>query len=261
MDYLGPLKSGLKLRILLSLLKGEKKLSEIHADVESSESTILHLIKEFEGLSLTTKSGGTYRLTSLGLLEAEMCKDASSTAKVIEKFKEFWLTHDVTALPPNLRQKIGALEDSTLIHAEMLELDNVYNSFLKLLMTSTKVKGISPIFHKDYVPVIEEILKQGKSVELIVTSGVLSKTLASANVDQLQKSFGEGTLRIFLKENLKVALTVTDTNFSLGLFNNNGEYDDNMDIVSLSREAIEWGEELYQYYLKTSTKIGPSIFV
>src|SRR5665647_335525 len=101
MDYLWPLKSGLKLEILLSLLKGEKKLSEIHADVESSDTTILHIIKDFEDLSLTTKSGGTYQLTSLGLLEAEMYKNASSTAEVIQKFKEFWLTHDVTALPPN----------------------------------------------------------------------------------------------------------------------------------------------------------------
>ena len=225
MDYLGPLKSGLKLQILLSLLKGGKKLSEIHADVHSSDTTILHIIKEFEDLSLTTKFDGTYQLTSLGLLEAEMCKDASSRAEVIQKFKEFWLNHDVTALPPNFRQKIGALKDSTLIKPDLLELNKVYNTFLKLLMTSTKVTGISPIFHKDYVPVIEEILRQGNSVDLIVTSGVLTKTLASANVDQLQKSFREGTLSIFLKEDLKVALTVTDTTISLGLFKNNGDYD------------------------------------
>jgi predicted transcriptional regulator len=256
MDYLGPLKSDLKQQILLSLLMGDKKIGEIHADVKSSETTILHIIKEFENLNLTTKLSGTYQLTSLGLLEAQMCKNASKTANVIEKFKDFWLPHDITAIPPNLAIRLGALCDSTLIRAEILELGKVYRAFLELLLSSEKVYGISPIFHADYVPVIEHLLSEGKPVELIITSGVLTKTLASAKKDQLSKSFQNGNLKIYIKENLKVALTVTDKNFSLGLFKINGEYDDNMDLISLNKEAIEWGHELFEEVLKNSTRIG-----
>jgi len=254
MYYLMPLNSELKLRILLSLLNGEKKLSEIHEDIKSSESTILHIIKEFEGLDLTEKSSGTYQLTSLGLIEAQMCKNAFLTSEVIEKFKDFWLPHDLTDIPPNLIFRIGALKDSTLIRAEVLELGKVYDSFLKILMTSTQIRGISPIFHPDYVPVIENLLSQGRSIELIVTSGVLAKTLASAKVDDLLKNIQDGALKIYLKEDLKVALTVTDKNFSLGLFKKNGDYDDNMDLISVNKEAIEWGEQLYKYHLKNSTR-------
>ena len=257
MDYLAPLKSDLKLRILLSLLERDKKLAEMHADLESSETTILHTIKELEGLALTTKSGLTYQLTSLGLLEAQMCKNASQSANTIEKFKDFWLPHDLTALPPNLMLKIGALNNSTLIRAETLELGKVYNTFQEILLTSNKVTGISPIFHPNYVPVIEHLLAKNKPVELIVTQGVLKKTLSSAKKDTLKKSFQNNKLKIFLKENLKVALTVTDKNFSLGLFKTNGDYDDNMDLISLNKEAIQWGQELFQDTLKDSKKLEP----
>jgi predicted transcriptional regulator len=255
-DYLAPLKSELKLQIMLSLLEREKKLGEIRVDLKSSETTILHILKELEGLNLTTKSGGAYQLTSLGVLEAQMCKNASTSSEVIEKFKDFWLPHDLTALPPDLMIKIGALKDSTLIRAETLELGKVYNTFQEILITSNKVTGISPIFHPDYVPVIEYLLGQNKSVELIVTQGVLNKTLASAKTN-FEKSFKNNTLKVFIKENLKVALTVTDKNFSLGLFKLNGEYDDNMDLISLNQEAIKWGQELFQDTLKDSTRILP----
>ncbi len=255
MAYLGPLKSELKIHILLSLLEREKKLGDIRVDLKSSETTILHTLKDLEGLNLTIKSCGIYRLTSLGLLEAQMCKYASSSNEVIEKFKDFWLLHDLSSLPPCLMLRIGALRDSTLIRAEALELDKVYKTFNEVLMKSSKVTGISPIFHANYIPVIEYLLSLNVPVELILTPGVLTKTLALAKKDNLKKSFESGTLKIYLKENLKFALTVTDKNFSLGLFKNNGEYDDNMDLLSLNKEAIEWGQELFVDTLKDSTRI------
>ncbi len=257
MDYLGPLKSELKLRILLSLLERAKKLAEIHADLRSSDTTISHVLKEFEGLNLTTKSGGAYKLTSLGLMEAQMCKYTSSAAEVLEKFKDFWLLHNIADLPPSLMLKIGALKDSTLIRAETLELDKVYNTFNEMLMKSERVVGISPIFHPNYVPLIEYLVSQNKPVELIVTSGVLQRTLASVKIENFLKSFKDNTLKIFLKEDLKVALTVTDKNFSLGLFKLNGEYDDSTDLVSFSREAVDWGLELFEDVVKDSTRIKP----
>jgi predicted transcriptional regulator len=255
MAYLGPLKSELKIRILLSLLEGEKKIGDIRVDLKSGETTILHTLKDLEGLNLTTRSGGIYKLTSLGLLEAQICKYSSSAAEVLEKFKDFWLFHDLSTLPSSLVLKIGALRDSTLIRAEVLELGKVYKTFNEILMKSSKVTGISPIFHANYIPVIEHLLSQKVPVELILTQGVLTKTLALAKLDNLKKSFESDTLKIYLKENLKVALTVTDKNFSLGLFKGNGEYDDNMDLLSLNKEAIEWGEELFLNTLKDSKRI------
>lgn len=261
MSYLGPLKSELKTQILLSLLNREKKLMEIRVDIESSGTTILHAIKELEGLNLTKKSGGIYTLTSLGIMEAQLCRFANSAATVIEKFKDFWLLHDVSSLPIDLILRIGALKDSTIVQAETLELGKVYNFFIEILMKSEKVTGISPIFHPIYVPVIEHLLSQDKPVELIVTSGVLSKTLASAKVDRLKESLGNNKLKIYIREDLKVALTVTDTSFSLGLFKINGEYDDNMDLISFNNEAIEWGQDLFQNYLKKSTRVDPEAII
>jgi predicted transcriptional regulator len=256
-DYLSPIRSELKQKIILDLLNGEKKISELKTDVETIETSILHVLKEFENLNLTTKTSGTYSLTSLGIIEAQLCQDVISTAEVIEKFKDFWLTHDIKPIPPHLTSRLGALKDSTLIRTEKTELGQVYTNFLQILMTSKKVTGISPIFHPDYVPVVEQLLSQGNNVDLILTTAVLNKTLSTAHLDLLKKNFVEGTLKIFLNEDLRVALTVTEKNFSLGLFTLDGDYDDNMDLISINPKAIQWGEEFFQHKLKESRRIGP----
>jgi len=257
MDYLSPIRSELKQKIILNLLNGEKKLSELKTGVEARETSILHVLKEFEKLNLTTKTSGAYSLTSLGIIEAQIFQDVVLTTEVIEKFKDFWLNHDIKPIPPQLKSRLGALKDSTLIHPEETELGQVYTNFLQILMTSKKVTGISPIFHPDYVPIIEHLLSQGNNVDLILTNAVLNKTLSTAHLDQLKKNFVEGTLKIYLNEDLRVALTVTEKNFSLGLFTLVGDYDDNMDLISTSPKAIQWGEELFQIKLKESRRIGP----
>ena len=74
MDYLSPLRSELKINIMLSLLNGEKNLSELKSVIDTRETTILHVLKDFENLSLSEKTHGTYKLTSLGFLEAQICR-------------------------------------------------------------------------------------------------------------------------------------------------------------------------------------------
>ena len=66
-----------------------------------------------------------------------------------------------------------------------------------------------------------------------------------------------GTLKIFLNEDIRVALTVTDKTLSLGLFTSEGDYDDNMDLISTSPNAIRWGADLFQNKLNESRRIGP----
>lgn len=260
MDYRAIIRSELKQNILLSLLKGNKKLSELKAEVESTETTILHVLKEFENLDLTTKETGVYSLTSLGFIEASICEDFNGATEVLGKYKDFWLNHNVSEIPSSLMLRLGALKDSTIVKTESSELGKVHETFLQLLLNSKKLKGTSPIFHPDYVVAMKKLLNQGGTVELICTGKVLKKTLESAvstnEAELIQKFILEEQLKVYLIEDIKVALTVTDNIFSLGLFNLNGEYDYNTDLMSMNPKALQWGEDIFQDYLKQSSKVN-----
>ena len=145
MDYLETLRSKLKLKIILILLKGEKRLADLKGELgcATSETTILHVLKEFEKLQLTTKSGGIYRLSSLGLMEAQISKEYSSAAEAIGAFKDFWFLHDISGVPSDLLLQIGSLKESKVVKAENERMDKVHETFLEVILTSKKIQGLS----------------------------------------------------------------------------------------------------------------------
>ncbi len=258
MDYLTPFRSELKTRILTNLLNGNKKLSDLKSAIGTRETTILHVLKEFERMLLTTKVQGVYKLTPLGLIEAKICKEVIAATEAMAELRDFWVKHDTTTIPEHLLLRIGSLKGASLIKAETSELGKVHETFINALLNSKKILGISPIFHKDFVDVFGHLLNQGGTAELILTPEVINKTLGSADAQLFQKYLIEEKLKIFVKDsNLKVALTVSDKIFSLGLFDLNGEYDYTEDLISTSAEAIAWGEELFRQTMEGSKRLLP----
>ena len=257
LDYLSPLRSELKVKAILSLLKGERKLADFREDItETRDTTILHVLEEFESLNLLTKTQNIYKLTSLGLIEAQMIKEYTTAMEVIEKFKDFWLPHKVIALPAKLLVNLGALKNSELVQTQASELGTVHQKFVDLIQESKRLRGTSPIFHPDFVLFFGHLLFQGNKIELIVTKPVLEKILGLVDYEILKGYVESGNLKIYIKDDLEIALAVTDNSFSLGLFMLTGKYDDSMDLISFSKEAIEWGEQLFEETLKSSRKIN-----
>jgi predicted transcriptional regulator len=256
LDILTTLRSELKLKILLSLLNGEKKISDLRFDAETRDTTILHVLQEFGDLNLTTKTQGLYKLSPLGIIEAKILKEFISTGEVVEKFKDFWLSHNVDDIPAYLLQSLGALKDAKLVRTHASELGIVHQTFIEGIRTSKKIKGISPIFHPDFISSFGELLEQGSTIELIVSSDVINKITGFVELDLIMKYLKEDKLRVYLKDDLKIALALTESSFSLGLFALSGSYDDSMDLRSNSVDAIKWGERLFEDAVKGSQRIG-----
>lgn len=257
MDYLSPLRSELKLKILLSLLNGEKKVAELKSEVETRDTTVLHVLEELCDLDLTTKTQkGFYQLSSLGLIEARIFQKYLSNSDVIEKFKDFWLSHNVTDIPPRLLLNLGALNNSSLVRTEASELGIVHKTFLETIIKSKKIRGISPIFHPDFISLFEQLLDQGCTIELIVSSDVLTKIMNFVDVSSIKKYLNSDGLKIYLNDEIKIALALTENSFSLGLFGLSGIYDDSTDLLSNNAQALEWGEQLFEDAVKRSKKIS-----
>jgi predicted transcriptional regulator len=255
LDYLSIFRSELKIKLLLSLLNGEKKIADLRTDVETRDTTIFHILEEFGDLKLTTKSQGVYKLTSLGIIEAKITREFLSLTDVIEKFGDFWYGHDITEITTRHLLNIGALKEATLIHAKDEELGLVHKKFMEHVSTSKTIKGISPIFHSDFVSLFEQLLDKGCTIELVVDKKVLEKIMGIVDFKLARKYLSAGSLKIYLRNNLRIALALTEKSFSLGLYTLSGTYDDNMDLVSESAQAIEWGEHLFEDIVIDSKRI------
>jgi predicted transcriptional regulator len=259
-EYRALIRSELKQKILISLLRGDKKLSDLKTDINSTETTILHALKEFEKLDLTTKNAGVYSLSPLGRIEAQLCDACFGATEMMEKFKVFWLTHDIHQIPSGSLLKLGMLQAATVVKSERSELAKVHDNFLKMVSNTKKVTGVSPIFHPDFVSLFQDVLNVGGAVDLIVTEEVFSKTfefaISTGTGELFHKFMGEGRLNLYLLDDIKIALTVTESSLSMGLFHLDGQYDYSMDLVSTDPQALEWGKEVFQSFLKRAKKVS-----
>ena len=237
-------------------MEGEKNLNSIRKELGASGSTIIHAYTDLEALKLMEREGRTYKLTPLGFIEANLIKETESALRVLEKFKGFWLTHEVSVIPSHLLRRIGDLEESVLVQNDSEDLAKVHTMFQQILLTSKKVQGVSPIFHADFVKIFQKLLEDGAYVELIVTRGVLEKTLSLVDIKLFTRYIAENRLSVFLANELRVALTVTENSFSMGLFSNNAGYDYTQDIVSNDLKTIKWGEDLFKHFLSASEKLS-----
>ncbi|MCL2288599.1 MAG: DUF1724 domain-containing protein [Candidatus Bathyarchaeota archaeon] len=254
MSYATFRKIDLKQNVMLSLLESEKKIADLEKETQTRSTTILHTLKELEEMELTTKNSGVYKLTSLGIIEAQICKGNHQTFNVLKKYKEFWLTHDISTIPPKLMRSLGDIENSVLIKPTDVDLHRVHENSIQLLRSAKTIWGISPIFHPDFALVCKEVLDHGGKVNLIVTSNVLEKIRETDN-EMLGKCFSEGSLRVFLNDDIRVALTLTEDKLSLGLFSLSGKYDYDNDLICGGKVGYEWGKQLFNHILDKSVKI------
>ncbi|MFP3952129.1 MAG: helix-turn-helix transcriptional regulator [Candidatus Bathyarchaeia archaeon] len=254
-DYIRLPSSEVRLEAILSLMEGAKPLADLQADMQRRNTTILHALNDLAEIGIVEQVNKDYKLTSLGLMEGALLRASVDMAETLENFQEFWLSHDVSVIPPHLMLQIGALKDSHLIKMEEVNLGRVHSSFLELLGESKMIQGISPIFHEDYITIFAGLLEKGAEVELILTGEVLGQIESTIGLDSMLPYIEQGKLRILRRDNLSIGLTVTDKILSLGLFTIQGTYDYSMDLVSSEPGAREWGLSLYRYYREGATEI------
>jgi predicted transcriptional regulator len=243
--------SELRRDILVSLGEGEKALRELREELEVSSTTAIHALRELEKDNFVFQDEDrAYTLTKIGEVIALKLSDFVDVIEVLKKHEDFWLTHDFTGIPPHLLEKIGWLRDSTLIEAPATDVLKIFTNFVDILKNAKEIRGVTSMFIPEFRSLLKELtLEKNVDVELILTKEILEEIdkgiLNSIFADKDSK------LKLYrMKENMNVAFTVTDYLISFGLFDIDGTYDWNKDLISYNRKAIEWGRELFEWYRK-----------
>ena len=143
---------------------------------------------------------------------------------------------------------ITALKDAELIETTPLDIYKTHNTTKKQLIESKNVKAIFPYLHPEYPTLIETILRNRGSVELIVPKTIFKAIISPIN-DKIKKdAIKQSRLKIYIVSGeLDLYLTICDNKMSLGLFKNDGSFDQNRILISDDNKSHEWAEELYEH--------------
>lgn len=245
--------SDLRMNILIGLNDGKKSLGGLRDELNISSTTAIHALRELEKGNLVFQdSHRNYSLTKIGRVIALKLIDFSDAIEILKKLERFWLEHDLSGIPDNLLEKVGWLKNSTLLEAKATDIFLVHTTYIDMITRAKEIKGISPIFVPEFSSIFKTLVtEKNVDVQLVVTEGVLNK------IDKaiLENIHSEKLKLYMMKEDAKVAATLTDYYFSLGFFNLDGTYDWNRDLISYDEKGIEWGRELFDWYLKQAERV------
>ncbi len=242
--------------VLLLLREGPKTLYDIRTSLGVTSSGIIPQLRKMEERSLIIQKGKTYALTDIGRLISKSFYNFYGLVKVIEENKYFWEDHEITAIPEELLMRIHELGEYSVYESNPTDMEKPHREYIKNLLSSSWVRGVSPVLHPEYPRAINTLAQRGAYVSIIMTEEVLER-IKKDHMPELKEGLGYDNVRFLVcKKDIGVAFTVTDVFLSMRLFLlKDGTYDFYRNIISYEKSALKWGEDLFKHFEKDSELI------
>lgn len=245
-----------KRREILSFVQKEPKtLQEIRDYLEVTSPEILPQIKKLEKNHLIFQKNRKYILTDIGEIVNNSFDQLVRTLDVFEDDIEFWEVHNIKGIPWEFRTRLFELGKYEIFKSTPTEMFKPHEEYVKNLLKSESMFGVSPVLHPDYPKHIKVLNDKGIPISIIITEDVLEKLKENYKVE-LENSLRCKNMQLLLcDEKIEVSFTVTNSFLSMRLFLKNNIYDFYYNIISTEKSALKWGKDFFSYYEKRSRKV------
>jgi len=244
---------------LLMLLEGEADMEKIQKRLDVTSSSMLPQIKKLREEGLVHKDGdGVYSLTTIGRLIVNNMVDLSLIFRLFDKNLPYWYSRDLSSIPDHLLDRIGELGDLVFIEPDLDHMFELQERLISALIKSSHIKALVPFFHPMQIDLYADLVKSGKSLDLLLTESVYSRIHEDyATVFDIFLS--NKNVRVSICEDCikPVSMNMSDNFVYISLLNSSGIYD-HRDISSSDESAVRWANELFEYYfsMKKSSEMG-----
>ena len=247
--------STVRTKVFESLGDCDKDLNQLKEETGLPGPNILHAIKDLERGLLVVRTNGDYSLSNIGKILVIPLTDLINQIAMLSEQKEFWLSHNTDGIPDHMLKKIGKLYGCRIVTAPPEDIGKPHSILLKRIKESKKVKAVTPIFHKDFLDLMDELLASHASIQVVINDKILKKNLKKNGEPFLELSKRENC-SIWKNNNINLGFVVTEKFLAINLFTIGGLFDYGLSgLICDTQEAVEWGNKLFDYFLKTSSKI------
>ncbi|MBQ2831487.1 winged helix-turn-helix domain-containing protein [Methanobrevibacter sp.] len=244
--------SEIRLKILSELNKRPNNVRGLVKTTKITYSSVSSNITKLEENNYITKVGTKYHVDPMAKIYFKTLMDFKKSIEIINNYDSFWDKHDLKLMSIDSIRNINDLKNSQLIETTPLDIYKTHNTIKHQLMNSKRVKAIFPYLHPEYPKLIEKILKNGGSVELIIPKEIVKAILLPMNEKLKKDATNNGKLKICsVTTDLNLYLTICDNKMSLGLFKNDGSFDQNRILISDDKKSCKWAKELFKHVKNT----------
>ena len=241
-------KSEIRLKILKELYKQPNNVRGIVKKTKITYSSVSSNISKLEKNNHIEKINKKYHIKPMTEVYLKSLIDFKNSIDMINTYDTFWDKHDLGQLSLESVKNITDLKNSELIEATPLEIFKTHNMLKKQMNDAKTVKAIFPYLHPDYPKLIENVLKNEGYVELVIPQNIFKELLFRIDRKTRKNAIKQRKLKVYnFKNEMHLYLTICNKNMGLGLFKNDGSFDQNQILISNDEKSNEWAEKLFDY--------------
>ena len=240
--------------VLLLLKDGPREMNTLLNSLKTTRTGLLPQIRILEEKQLVAKYNDTYKLTTIGKLIVDQMRVLIDTIEILDADIDYWGTHNFDFIPPDLLNRINELRHHRIIAPPITDLYSLHKTFHKD-RTTEYVYSVGNIFYPDYYPRFTEMINNKITINYIVSEGLFDKikTEYYENVKVFLKS-DYFKLYVYHKKMNFLFFTFDDYHIVINPFTKDEKFDSKY-ILCSTEDALEWGKDLFEHYLKDSTPI------
>jgi predicted transcriptional regulator len=241
--------------ILILLAKGPKSVDEIKKGLHGGGLSIMPQLKKLKDMDMIVQKGDIYELSDIGEIISKKMLPLTDLLQVFEGNKDFWSKHDRRPIPEHLIKKMYMLGKCQLNEPDLDHLFEFPKDLKGILFRSQRLRSFYSFFCPDCPSIQATCAENGAEVDLILDEKVYLR---------LKNDFKD-KYRLLLKNNVSLyiyrgeikpsSFIISNEFMMLKLFGKEGEFD-HRNIMSFNSSAIEWGNELADYYIGLSEKVN-----
>lgn len=239
-------KSEIRLEILKCLDKSPKTVKEIVKSSGMTYSSVSSNVNKLEKNNNIYKKEGKFRINYLTKIYYDNIINFNKSLEVITTFEEFWNKHNIDNFDYESIKNIIDLHECELVKSTSIDIYKTYNTLKDQIINSKRILAIFPYLHPDFPKLIENELKKGAEIQLIVSDAIYKSLVYEIDENTRKEGFKQGKFKVHsVKKPLEIYLAICDNEMSLGLYKSDNSFDQNRILISSNEKATKWSENLF----------------
>ncbi len=230
----------IRLKILASLFENPQNMKELADNTKLNYSSISTTLNGLELKDFVYRESNKYFLSNSLKVQMQNVLELKEVVNLLNKFFNIIDGHIVDMIPNQSVAELYLLDKAELLESDGIDVYKINNFIENVLSDAKRVRCILPFYHISVNEKLNDLANDDRHVELLVSQEIFEIFEMNSEVKYLSTFKGKNN---FL-------LIVTDKIMILGLFREEGHFDQNRLLTSKNKDAIKWANNLYKTFKK-----------
>ena len=228
----------IRLKILATLYKCPLNMKDINTITSLSYSSISSNLHNLELKGHVYREHNKYFLSNSTKLEIEQVLKLSNLLDLLDEFFNILDKHLVGMIPNQSVAELYLLGNARLIESDGVDVYRIYKFIEESLDSAEEVKCILPFFYENFNDKLNDLVKNNKPVDVMVPLSLFEVFDEKSKIENLSFFNGEKTFLLIITNELMI----------LGLFKEDGYFEQNRLLTSKNSDSIKWANNLFENF-------------